>query len=208
MLVIVSTEWWEYEFFILFSFCTCLNFSIVKIFKMCLNWMLIFGSIISWAFILFFHIILVQLLSHVRLFATAWPAACQASLSFTVSWSWLRLISIVLMMPSNHLILPIFLLPLIFPNIKRLFQWVVSLHQVAKLFELQHQSFHEDSLWCSQLENQRLNLGMKISKWISYMGVRKMNFVVFFFFFRKSSYIYICPSSTGFYHKSKLTWKI
>ena len=54
----------------------------------------------------------VQLLSHVWLFATPWTAACQASLSITISWNLLKLISIDLVMPSNHLIL---CCPLLFP---------------------------------------------------------------------------------------------
>ena len=51
---------------------------------------------------------------------TPWTAACQASLSITNSWSLLRLMSIELVMPSNHLILchPLFLLPSIFPSIR------------------------------------------------------------------------------------------
>ena len=55
----------------------------------------------------------VQLLSHVRLCATPWTAACQASLSFTNNWSLLRLMSIELVMPSNYLIFchPLLLLP-------------------------------------------------------------------------------------------------
>ena len=55
----------------------------------------------------------VQLLSRVRLFATPRTAACQASLSITNSWSLLKLMSIELVMPSNHLILccPLLLLP-------------------------------------------------------------------------------------------------
>ena len=73
-----------------------------------------------------------------------WPAACQASLSFTTSQSLFKLMSIELMMPSNHLILchPILLLPSIFPSI-RVFsnesalciKWTILEHQ------LQHQSF-------------------------------------------------------------------
>ena len=62
----------------------------------------------------------VQLLSCVRLFATPWTAAFQASLSITNSWSLLKLMSIESVMPSNHLILchPL-LLPLsIFPSIR------------------------------------------------------------------------------------------
>ena len=46
---------------------------------------------------------LLQLLSHVRLFVTPWTAAPQASLSITNSWSLLKLRSIELVMPSNHL---------------------------------------------------------------------------------------------------------
>ena len=62
----------------------------------------------------------VQSLSHVQLFATPWTAAHQASLSITNSWSLLKLMSIVLVMPSDHLILCcILLLPSsIFPRIK------------------------------------------------------------------------------------------
>ena len=50
-------------------------------------------------------IVVVQSLSHVRLFVTPWTAAYQASLSFTISWSLFKLRSIELVMPSNHLIL-------------------------------------------------------------------------------------------------------
>ena len=57
---------------------------------------------------------------HVRLFATLWSATHQASQSFTISWSFLKLTSIELVIPSNHLILrcPILLLPSIFPSIR------------------------------------------------------------------------------------------
>ena len=62
----------------------------------------------------------VQLLSHVRLFATPWIAARQASLSITNSWSSLKLKSIESVMPSSHLILchPLLLLPPIPPSIR------------------------------------------------------------------------------------------
>ena len=62
----------------------------------------------------------VQSLSHVQLFAILWTAARQASLSFTISWSLLKLMSIESMMPSNHPILcrPLLLLPSIFPTIR------------------------------------------------------------------------------------------
>ena len=63
---------------------------------------------------------LVQSLSCVRLFATPWTAARQASLSITNSLGLLKLMSIKSVMPSNHLILcrPLLLLPSIFPSIR------------------------------------------------------------------------------------------
>ena len=63
-------------------------------------------------------IVVVQSLSHVRLFATPWTAAHQVSLSFTISQSWLKLMSIETVMSSNFLILccPLLLLPSIFPG--------------------------------------------------------------------------------------------
>ena len=62
----------------------------------------------------------VQLLSHVRLFATPWTTARQASLSIINSQSLLKLMSIESVMPSNHLTLccPLLLLPSIFPSIR------------------------------------------------------------------------------------------
>ena len=62
----------------------------------------------------------VQSISRVRLFATPWIAAHQASLSITNSWSPLKLMSIELAMPSSHLILchPLLLLPPIPPSIR------------------------------------------------------------------------------------------
>ena len=62
----------------------------------------------------------VQSLSCVQLFATPWTATRQASLSFIISPSLLKLMSIESLMPSNHLILccPLLLLPSIFPSIR------------------------------------------------------------------------------------------
>ena len=79
-----------------------------------------------------------QSLSRVRLFATPWIAAHQASLSITNSWSSLRLKSIESVMPSNHLILcdPLLLLPPIPPSI-RVFSSESTLHEVAKVLEFQ-----------------------------------------------------------------------
>ena len=65
----------------------------------------------------------VQLLSCVQLFATPWTAACQASLSITISWGLLKLMSVELVMPSNCLTLchTLFLSPSIFPSIRAFF---------------------------------------------------------------------------------------
>ena len=67
-----------------------------------------------------FRFSLVQSLSHVLLFATPWTAAPQASLSFTNSRSLIKLMSMELVMPSNHLILflSLLLLPSIFSSIR------------------------------------------------------------------------------------------
>ena len=65
-------------------------------------------------------VVVVQLLSCVQLFASPWTEAHQASLSFTISWSLLKLMSIESVMPSNHLILchSLLLLPSIFRIIR------------------------------------------------------------------------------------------
>ena len=77
-----------------------------------------------------FNIIIVQSLGSVRLFATPWTAACQATLSFTISWSLLKLMPTELVMPSNHHIIyhPLLLCPRSFSAsesfpMSRLFTW-------------------------------------------------------------------------------------
>ena len=64
--------------------------------------------------------IVVQSHSHVRLFGTPWTAPHQASLSFTISWSLLKLMSTESVMPSDHLVLChlLLLLPSIFSSIR------------------------------------------------------------------------------------------
>ena len=67
--------------------------------------------------------LVVQSLSHVRLFATPWTPAHQDFLSFTISQGLLKLMSVESMTPSNHLILcrPLLLLPSVFPSIRVFF---------------------------------------------------------------------------------------
>ena len=109
---------------------------------------------------------------------TPWTAACQASLSFTISWTLLRLMSIKLVMPSDHLILccPLILLPLIFPSIR-----VFSNESVLRIrwpkywsFSLSISPSNEDSRliffridWCDLLQSKEL------SKVFSSITVRK-----------------------------------
>ena len=86
-------------------------------------------------------------LNRVQFFATSWTAACQASLSFTISQSLLKLMSIEWMTPSNHrnFYCPLLLLPSISPSIRVFFfPSELASHQVAKVLELQlqHQFSH------------------------------------------------------------------
>ena len=107
-----------------------------------------------------FHILqfsLVQSLNCAQLFVTPWNAASQASLFFTISQSLHKLMSIESVMLSKHLVLrhPLFLLPSIFPRIRVFFKWVSSLHQVAKVLELQLQ--HQSMQWYSGLISFRID---------------------------------------------------
>ena len=83
---------------------------------------------------------------HVRLFATPWTAVSQTPLSFTIFWSLLRLMSIVVVMLSHPLppfFFFFFLSAFSLFQHQSLSQWVGSMHEVAKVFglQLQHQSF-------------------------------------------------------------------
>ena len=85
-------------------------------------------------------VIVVQLLTRFQFSPTPWTTAYQTSLSFTISRSLLKLMSIESAMPSNHLILcyPLLLLPSIFPSI-RVFSTSQLFALGAKLLELQLQ---------------------------------------------------------------------
>ena len=77
-------------------------------------------------------VVVVQWLSHVRLFVTPWTAAHQAPVSSTISWSLLKFMSVESVMPSNHLILchPLLLFAFNLCHHQGFFQWVSSSHQV------------------------------------------------------------------------------
>ena len=125
----------------------------------------------------------VQSLSHVQLFATPWTAARQASLSITKSWSLLKLMSIELVMPSNHLILchPFFLPPSIFPSFR-----VFSNESVLCLRWPKYWSF---SFSISPSKEYRGQISLGFTGWISLQSkgllrvflilTRSLNFIVF-----------------------------
>ena len=107
-----------------------------------------FGSFLLYYYILMWvvkkhELSSVQSLSCVQLFATPWIPARQASLSITNSQSSPKLMSIKSVMPSCHLILchPLLLLPPIPPSIRVFSNESDLRHQVAKVLELQYQSF-------------------------------------------------------------------
>ena len=83
-------------------------------------------------------VIVVQVIGHVRLFATPWTAAQYTSLSFSISWNLLKLVSIESVILSNHLILccPFLFLPSIFPSV-----WVFSSELALRIRWSKYQSF-------------------------------------------------------------------
>ena len=87
--------------------------------------------------------VVIQLLSCVQLFAAPRTAAPQAPLSFTISLSLLKLMSIESVMLSNHLILhhPLLLSLPVYRRIRVFSKWVGSSHQMARVSELQRQPF-------------------------------------------------------------------
>ena len=96
--------------------------------------------------------VVVQLLSHVQLFANPWTAACQASLSITISWSLLKLISLESVRPSNHLIL---CCPLLLPPLYPFKYVIVADTVVSHLYSYRSCQFRELSLalrFCSVLQ--------------------------------------------------------
>ena len=107
----------------------CVNISIVSIY-VCVC---IYIHIYIYIYIYIKFVVVVQSLNHVWLFVTPWTEACQASLSFTISQSLFKLMSIKLVMPYNHLILchPLLLLPSVFPSIRVFYN--ESVHHVRWL---------------------------------------------------------------------------
>ena len=89
-------------------------------------------------------LVVIQFLSHFQFFVTPWTVAGQVFLSFSVSLSFLRLMSVESVMPSQpfHPMSPHHALSLNLSQHQGLFQSISSSPQVAKVLEFQHQSFH------------------------------------------------------------------
>ena len=105
------------------------------------------------------------LFSHVHLFVTPRTAAWKASLSFTISWSLLKFMSIELVMLSNHLnpLLPSSPFAFNLYQHQGLFPWVGYLHQVTKVleFQLPHQSLQ----WIFRVDSFRID-------WFNFLSVQ------------------------------------
>ena len=120
--------------------CTIRCFDICIHFEMITTIKLVNIPIISYSYLYLFIFrgstwdlfVAVQSLSHVWLFATPWTAACQAALIFAISQSWLKFMSIELLIPSYHLILCC-LLPLLSSNFPSIRVFSNSLYQVTKV---------------------------------------------------------------------------
>ena len=96
------------------------------------------------------YIVVVQSLSHLQLYGTSSPTACQASLSFTASWNLLKLTSIESVMPSKHLVLchPLLLLPSIFPSIRVFSKKLAQCHvRMAKWSKAPDSRFYLPKSW-------------------------------------------------------------
>ena len=141
---------------------------------------------------------LVHSLSHVWLFATSWTAEHQASLS-TNSWTLLKLISIKLVMPSNHLILchPLLILPSIFPSIR--------VFQMSQLFASDSQSIGVSASTSVLPMNIQNWFPLGWTGWI-FLQSKGLSWVFFSFFSSKASVLW--HSAFFMVQLSYPSWKI
>ena len=131
----------------------------------------------------------VRWLSHVQLFAIPWPVACQASLSITNSQSLLKLISITVVMPSNHLILccPLLFPPSILPSSRVFSNELVLLNRWPKFwsFSFSISPFNEYSVLISF-----------IIDWLDLLAVQGKSV---FMYLLLSSCMYVCIYQSSIY---------
>ena len=120
----------------------------------CLDLQEISDNLLMFVWILFQDAFVVQLLNHSWLFATPWTAAHQASLSLAISQNLLKLMSIELVMPSNHLILCCLLLlpPSNFPSIRVFSNESTLLIRWPKYFQDEWKKSYLDRNFLKQLK--------------------------------------------------------
>ena len=118
---------------------------------------------------------------------TPWTAAHQASLSITISWSLLKLMSVKSVMPSNHLILcqPLFLLPSIFPSI-RVFSSDSAIH-------IRCPKYWRFSFSISPSEEYMGLIFFKVD-WFDLLGAQGLSRVFYSTTFRKHQFFSTLPS--------------
>ena len=118
--------------------------------------------------------VVVQLLSYFWPFVTAWTAACLAFLSFTVSWSLLKLMSIESETPSNQLICchPLLLLPSAFPALER--RLLKQGHGVNRDLDGIKISVFPPSLKFSSYAKNAMNSSQNYSRWQALAGVHRV----------------------------------
>ena len=124
--------------------------------------------------------VVVQSLSHIQLFATRWTAVHQASLSFTISQSLLKLMSIESVMPSNHLTLcrPLLLLPSIFPSIRGFSSAEQSPGQLAGEEMAQRVDAHLPKVW-SNLDFGARGSGLESQLCGKLLNLLSLSFLVY-----------------------------
>ena len=126
---------------------------------------------VAWEFLIFISVLS---LSHVQLSATPWTAARQASLSITNSHSLLKLMSIELVMPSNHLILcrPLFFLPSIFPSIRVFSNESILYIRWPKYFSFEYSAEYFSFSFNISSSNEHLGLISFRMDWLDLLAVQ------------------------------------
>ena len=132
--------------------------------------------------------VVAQSLSHVRPFATPRTAACQSSLSFTISQSLLKLISIESVMPSNHLFLcyPLLLLPSTFLSIRDFFNesalcikrpkyWSFEYYESMNIYIYVHRRicFPTVEAFAGDIIQDRVRIYADLVSWVKSLGTSK-----------------------------------
>ena len=145
-------------------------------------------------------VVVAQLPSCVRLFATPWAATQQASLSFTTSWSLLKFMSIELVMLSNHLTFhcPPLFLPSIFPSIR--------VFSNGSALPIRHPKYWSFSFSISPSNGHSVLISFR-SDWLDLLAVRGLSRVLFNTTVQKHQFFGAQPSLWSDSHCIRDHWK-